>query len=317
MDRMRMTAAAVLAATFLFVLLPAARPQTQNAYYIPHIANGRFDGGSFRTTFVIFNTTDSYFFFRPLKFTDDNGNPLSLTIPGLGSGAEFSLVIPGASTQFRETDGAGDLVGGAATLTAGAGLGVSAVFSVYDAAGRLSSEVGVASATPASEFVVPVDTVGLSNTGLALFNTGTGSASVDLILRGVDGQERGRTRFDMNKGTHLARFVSGPGQWFPEFGEFRGTLAVQSTVPIASLGLKQNGAPPAYTSIPALPRSSAKLSLNFPHIANGSFGNGSFKTSFLIFNVSQAPANVRLALTKDDGSPFPVSIGGTTNDTFR
>ena len=99
----------VYAMTVLVLLVPATSLYAQ-PYYMSQIANGRFDGGSYRTTFVIFNTTDSYMFFSSLKITDDKGNPLSVTIPGWGSKSEFSLAIPPASTMFLQTDGSGDLV---------------------------------------------------------------------------------------------------------------------------------------------------------------------------------------------------------------
>ena len=47
---------------------------------------------------------------------------------------------------------------------------------------------------------------------------------------------------------------------------------------------------------------------------------GSFKTSFLIFNISASPANVMLALTQDNGTPFSVTIqdrGTASSFTFN
>ena len=103
------------------------------------------------------------------------------------------------------------------------------------------------------------------------------------------------------------------GQFFPTLSNFRGTLRVQSTTPISALVLRQfqTSTTTTFTSLPVVPRSSTKSTLNLAHIANGSFGSISFKTSFLIFNISQSTANVTLSLTKDDGSPFPVTIPGS------
>jgi hypothetical protein len=67
-----------------------------------------------------------------------------------------------------------------------------------------------------------------------------------------------------------------------------------------------------------VPRASNKLALNLAQVADGAFNGGSFKTSFLIFNISLTTANVVLTLTKDDGSPFTVTIPGVgTNSTFN
>jgi hypothetical protein len=64
-------------------------------------------------------------------------------------------------------------------------------------------------------------------------------------------------------------------------------------------------------------RTSGSTEFDLPQVANGSFAEGMYKTSFLLFNISGSTANVTLALTKDDGTPFPVTITGQgTNSTF-
>jgi hypothetical protein len=121
----------------------------------------------------------------------------------------------------------------------------------------------------------------------------------------------------MNAGAHLARFVFGQNQFFPSASNFRGTMALSSSIPIAAVALRQNDPPLCYTSLPAVPLSSDKKTVNLAHVANGSFGDGSFKTTFLLFNFSQVPGNVQLSLFKDDGPPFPVTVSGYgTADTF-
>jgi hypothetical protein len=54
-----------------------------------------------------------------------------------------------------------------------------------------------------------------------------------------------------------------------------------------------------------------------PHIAIGSFGTGSFRTTFIFFNNQSTASNVALSLTNDDGTPLSVTITGLgTNSTF-
>ncbi len=107
-------------ATLSLLLLAATSLYAQSSYYyLAQIANGHSNGGSYRTTFIIFNTTDdTWFFSSSMKLTDDSGNPLPLTIPDWGTHTEFSFTIWPANTILLQTDGSGDLVVGAATLTA-------------------------------------------------------------------------------------------------------------------------------------------------------------------------------------------------------
>jgi hypothetical protein len=109
---------------------------------------------------------------------------------------------------------------------------------------------------------------------------------------------------------HTASFIAGLGQLFPSFTNFQGTLLIQSSVPIAAMVLRQNLTPLSYTSLPVVSTSSTKQTLNLAHVANGTYAGGSFKTSFLIFNISASLANVTLALTQDNGTPFSVTIQG-------
>jgi hypothetical protein len=47
-----------------------------------------------------------------------------------------------------------------------------------------------------------------------------------------------------------------------------------------------------------------------PQVANGSYGSGSFRTTFILFNNGNSSAAVVLTLTDDNGNPFVVNIPG-------
>lgn len=81
--------------------------QFYNEGYLPHIANGSFGGGSFRTTFILFNNTDSNESAQ-LLVTGNDGKPLVVTIPGLGTGSEFTIALPPGATRIYQTDGSGN-----------------------------------------------------------------------------------------------------------------------------------------------------------------------------------------------------------------
>lgn len=228
----------------------------QQQFYLPQIANGQFSGGSIRTTFVLFNTTSSTVTVV-ITLTRDDGGPFQVTIPELGTDAEFTLTLEPSATRIFQTDGLGTLTAGAATVTATRAIGVSAIFSIFDAAGNFLTEAGVESSSPLTEFVIPVDTTGTFNTGVAFFNFGSRSASLTIRLLDPSGQEPlgGRTTRTLAGRAHEAKFVT---ELFPTATNFVGTMVVSSTNPIAALALRQNAFPLSFTTLPAVSRTSTR-----------------------------------------------------------
>src|SRR5512136_432449 len=76
-------------------------------YYIPQVANGSFANGSFRTTFVLFNVNDVTTQVEIHLVQGPNGDSFNVTIPGLGTGDEFSLTLPAGASRILQTDGSG------------------------------------------------------------------------------------------------------------------------------------------------------------------------------------------------------------------
>jgi PKD repeat protein len=289
----------------LFFLVTYAN--AQNLYYLPQIANGSWDTGSYRTTFLLFNNT-ALSVTATLDLYDDGGHPLAVGIGGTTS-SHFVIPLPSGASKAIQTDGQGSLVTGAAKVTATGVIGVSAIFSLYDANGSFATETGVGNSEPLSSFVLPVDTTGLFNTGIALFNCNSISAKVTMTLRDTTGQTIGSpVERILSPDSHIARFIYGMDQLFPAMINFQGTLLVESTEPISSIVLRENDSPLSFTSLPVVSTSSSQQTLSLPQVANGVFGNGSYKTSFLIFNISSIPANVHLALSDDLGNPLSMTI---------
>lgn len=306
-----------LSAILLLFLASALPVYAQNEYFLPQIANGTYSGGSFRVTFVVVNNSDQSAIVA-IQLTDDLGLPMAVTIPGFGTQSTIALNLPAGASRLLQTDGSGELKAGAARITSTAPIGVSAVFAVYDSSGNFQTEAGVGSSTPASEFVIPVDTTGDFNTGFALFNQGQQNASLTFSLYSLAGNPSGSTTLTLNATRHLAQFVAGAGQLFPASTGFRGTLVVTSTTPITAVTLRQNGNPLSYTSLPAVARTAGKNQIYLSHVANGIYSGGRFRTTFLLFNMSLSSAAAgALTLTQDNGSPLQVTITGQgTSSTF-
>ncbi len=304
------------AMSLLVSLLMARSVYAQHQYYLPQVANGNYGDGTFRTTFILFNNTNASAA-ATLKLSDGNGNPLTLTIPGMGTFNLFTFNLESGALRIVQTDGAGSLVTGTAVVNATAPIGVSGIFTVYDRKDNFLSEAGVGSSQLLTDFIMPVEATGTSYAGLALVNSTVTSTSVTYALQNAQGTEVGRKTPALGGNAQFVHFITDP-ELFPGTSDFRGTLVVQSPVPLAALSLRQNSSPLSYTSLPVVPRSSAKTSMNLAHVANGSFGNGSFRTSFLIFNPAARTASVVLGLTQNDGTPLRVTIPGQgTNSTFN
>ena len=304
----------IFAIAILFSFFAANLAHAQSTYILSQVANGSFGGGSYRTTFVLVNNANAHAT-AILNLTDDNGAPMAMTIPGNGTGSSFTIDLPAGASQMLQTDGQGSVTVGAATITSTSRICVSGIFSIYDSHGNYVTETGVGNSDPQSSFVLPVDTTGLFNTGLALFNPGTITASITMILSDTTGKQVASTVVPLAGGHHTAAFIAGTEQFFPSITHMQGTLVVQCTSSIAAMVLRQNGAPLSFTSLPVVPTTSTKTALYLPQVANGSYGGGSYETSFLLFNISSDPANIVLTLTNDRGNPFTVTIPGHGTDS--
>jgi hypothetical protein len=278
-------------------------------YYLPQLVDGNYGAGSFKTTLLFLNSTSTATT-AIVDLTDDSGKPLAITI-GSQTGSRFIVQLAAGASQVLQSSGKGSLVSGAATVTTTTTIGISAVFGLYDAAGKIVAETGVGSAELSSSFVLPVDTTGICNTGVALFDASGGGAAVTLTLRDHGGLQVGTpVSLTLPASSHVARFVCGPGQLFPGMADFKGTLLVQSSAPLASMGLRQTAAPLSYTTLPVTSTDSAVSTLTLAHVADGLFAGGIYRTSILVCNVTAAPARIALAFTDDNGKPLSLTLKG-------
>lgn len=287
-------------------------------YYLPQAADGAFEGGSLRTSFLLFNPTATSVT-ATISLTDDQGETFPVTIPGFGNDDRFGPIslAPGQS-RVLQTDGTGALRAGAAQVEASSQMAVSSVFSVYDTNGVLLTEGGVGPSTPLMDFVIPVDTTDPFNTGLALFNPSEQEVTANIILFGSDGSQVDSTSAHLLHFGHLARFVAGQGGLFPAVTGFRGTLRVHTTQPVVAVTLRQHADPLSNTTLPVVAVNATETQFDLPQVANGQLSNSSLRmrTTFIAVNVSSAPANVNFTLRKGDGTPLAVTIpGGVVNNS--
>ncbi|MFB3902842.1 MAG: hypothetical protein ACE15E_05260 [Acidobacteriota bacterium] len=281
--------------------------------YLPQVANGTIPGVfSIRTTFIIFNPSTASDTVT-IHLTGDSGAGMTVTIPGLGTDDEFGpFSIGPGETKIFQTSGSGDVEAGAARVESQHPLGLSAIFTMYDANGAFLTEAGVGASLPMTNFVIPVDASAGFNTGVALF--APQATSITYTLRRTDGSLVGTlSNIPLGERNHLAKFVAGSGGLFPNATNFtRGTLELACTTPVAGVVLRQIASPLSNTTLPVVDKSSTKTEFNLPQIANGGDLAGiNIRTTFIVFNISAAPANVTITVRKPAGVEFPVTVAGS------
>jgi hypothetical protein len=299
----------------LFLFFAGGSAYSSVKYYLPQVAIGSFGTGSFRTTFVCFNNQNIATNVT-LSLANDDGSPMSVTIPGQGTNSTFSFTLGAGATRILQTDNSGNARAGAATVTSDISIGVSGLFTIYDAQGNFVTEAGVGNSNPLTNFVIPVQVIGNYNTGLALFNPNTTDSSITATLKDTDGTVSGTTAFTLPAGKHMGKYVG--GDLFLNISNFQGTLTIQSSIAISAMTLRQNSPPLSYTSTPVVPVSSTQKTFNLAQVVNGADSGIGYKTTFMLFNMSSSTASAGITLTKDDGTPLSVTIAGQgTKSTFN
>ncbi|RPJ61439.1 MAG: hypothetical protein EHM23_06980 [Acidobacteria bacterium] len=289
----------------------------QETSYLPQVADGQGQGQGLviKTTFVFFNPSQEAVGVQ-LFLTDYAGGPLALVIPDLGTGANFTFSLGPGGTRFFQSAGAGPLQVGGARVEATRAIGVSAVFTILNGSGGFLTEAGLGAVVPMQRFILPVDATEGVDTGLALLNVDQVETAISFRLHPESGASGPQAAFTLGASAQRAIFLS---ELFRQLGPFRGTLEVESSRPLAAVGVRQNLATFTSTTLPVVPASSQQVAFQLPHIANGVYQGGSVRTTFLVFNLAARAAEVVVNLTRAGGSPFPVSIvGGAQNrSSFR
>lgn len=208
----------------------------QTEFNLPQIAAG---ADAIRTSFVLF-ALGNQGAGVDIDLTDDNGQPLQLTLQGGESGSSFNVDVPANGAVFLETASDGPLAVGAARVTSNVPIGVTAIFSLLDGAGGITTETGIGDSPAFSQFTIPVDLTGGFDTGVALFNT-SGSTPAAVQFQFIDDSGIARRKFNVDSTAlpargHLATFVS---QLFVGLGSVQGQLSITSNVPLAALTLRQ------------------------------------------------------------------------------
>ncbi|MBM3789712.1 MAG: hypothetical protein FJW35_05110 [Acidobacteria bacterium] len=215
------------AAQDVFSTIPIIADDTAGTLYFPQVA----DGGGYRTNFIILHAGTAAMTAR-LEFYSSDGSPLALPIGGqLKTSHEVQLSTNGVARFITDGTSPGVKTGWV-KVTAPEPIGGSAIFQTV-AGDRIISEAGVGRSPLAGRVATYVESLGWAQSGVAICNPNPLEVTITLNLRDPAGNLAATMSFTLPPMGHIARFFSGPGQWFQfGFDEFEGTLEV-----IASGGL--------------------------------------------------------------------------------
>jgi hypothetical protein len=213
----------------VFTTVPVLQDEFDTALYFPQIA----DGNGYRTDFILINTSANSATAR-IEFFDDDGNRMMLPFNGVPA-ASVDLPVPSFGTGRVQTDGtSAETRGGWARVKSPSPLGGSAIVQTTDGE-RMTSEAGVAASPLSIHFSVYVESLGSTESGLAICNPTATPVTVTLRLRDSLGLNAGSTVFTLLPFEHAARFLA---QWFPDSEEFQGTLEIVATAPVSAVALR-------------------------------------------------------------------------------
>lgn len=226
--------------------------------FFPQFANGPFGQGTFISTLILTNPSQSTIARGEVTLFDDEGGPMAIGFRELSGEpkSRFRFVIPPLGTAHFTSDGRGKPIAGSARVRTDETISGVVLFSSTD-----NGASGVGESLPLSGFLIPVSrkaAIGL-NTGLALVNPSARHVSVDIKLRTLNGQSlpAGVATLHLPPHGHLAKFIGGgPDAFFPNINtdDFQGTLEAVATTPggrIAAAALQL--APGRLITLPVTP----------------------------------------------------------------
>jgi hypothetical protein len=271
---------------FLMTTLPVAPLGTTAdaaAVVFPHFAQG----GGWSTQIVLTNPTDlpltgTVQFFG--QGTDAGAAPLTMTVNGATDSTFAYNIAPRSTVRLTAADLSPDIRTGYVMARASGGSPIPSGLSIFSFVneGVTVSEAGVPAQSTATGFRTYVEMSGTVRSGFAVANASDLPAQVTLEISDPDGTVTGlRTSVEIPRGGHLARFID---ELLPLPAGFQGMLRIESTQPIASIGLRARVNERGDTLITAIPVSTTAISLDrsnlvFPLVVNGR----GYRTDFVMF----------------------------------
>ena len=269
-------------------------------YYFPHLAVGE----GWQTTITYINYSPEEVSCQT-DFLSDQGSPLLVSFPGLGTVSSRTDDLPPGGSVHEETnvDLSAPLAPGWARATCSGPVKASLLYRRFEG-GVPNGEAGVnATTVPAPRFVTFAEQgEDKFGTGVAYANPSDTEALVTFTVRDTAGQMLDSFDQLLLPGGH------GADNMQPLFGlpSFTGSLEITSTEPIVSLSLNFEAAP-VFSSLPPGELDAAaqgSTTYYFPHLAV----EASWQTTITYINYSPQEVTCETDFISDDGSPLMVSF---------
>jgi galactose oxidase-like protein len=189
-------------------------------------------GGGYRTEIFLSNPA-SRSADVTMSITDINGSPLVTTIDGAPRASLSFSISPLGSRVLFAPDTSGTLRAGTVRLRSNVRVNA---FAVVRLTGTAPVTVYPVSPARSAMFHVRLNRNAQTNTGLAIANTSSESASLTLALLNESGTEVARIERSLATGGQLSRFVD---ELFASLqqSDFQGTITVRSSQPVSVVAL--------------------------------------------------------------------------------
>lgn len=194
------------------------------------------DGGGIRTVILLMNANAEAVDISFSTFASD-GSPFVLTINGASS-SQHDFSVPARGTLRLETPGQADSpIVGWGRLVASREVGAQALFEIRSQ-GQLVTQAAVADGGPMRGANFFIDQTTPQRSAVAIANLSSGTIAVALTATGADGSAGGTMTIELGPRSQTSRFFD---ELFPQLGDFRGTLNLNSSGPVTAIALLQTG----------------------------------------------------------------------------
>ncbi|MBI4482137.1 MAG: hypothetical protein HY652_04510 [Acidobacteria bacterium] len=194
--------------------------------FFAHLA----DEGGLKTEVLLVNPSSTDPVAGTVELYDPSGQPLSLVINGSAQ-SRIPFLLPPLGSQRLKSSGTGSAIRtGSARAFAERNLAGSLLFS------GSAGAAGVGASPSLKSFVAPVRKGSADgvNTGIAVANLEGSSATLQISLRNIQGQEAAITSVNLAGNGQISRFLD---QLFQLAGDFEGILSVSSNKSVAPVAL--------------------------------------------------------------------------------
>ncbi|MEJ2146309.1 MAG: hypothetical protein P8020_14350 [Acidobacteriota bacterium] len=296
---------------------------TQETMYFPQIGAGRTADGEFQSELVFMNLGPESQV--DLEFIGRDGQPMSLSLEGIGPQFDYSFTLGEGETVSLRTAETGPLQTGYVRFRAGIDVHGTLGYG-YSEAGIQRFEAGVPPVESLKDCTIFVErSAEGGTTGLALANIGARAADVTLRLYDSGFNLIDSTTLDQalggpfEAGAQVARLV---GELFGSEadGLEDGVVTVESDQPLAVTSLLQRQSPAPFpagnTTLTAMPLIEGRAqgpnppsapfagTLYVPQVADGQAGGLSLHSSLLVTNPLWQPVDVTVEFYDEGGQPM-------------